>query len=75
MASRAAELARQFEAANNELIEFVNGLSDEEWGRVCPNEERTIAALTFHVAFGYPFEIRVFRGNHRGHAPSDSLPR
>ncbi len=62
MSLRAQELAQNFERANNEFIAFVVRLSDDEWRRMCPNERRTVAALAHHVAGGYLFEIRSFKG-------------
>ncbi len=62
MSTRAHELAIQFEQANDDFITFISGLSEDEWLRVCPDEERTIAALSYHVAGGYVFEIGAFRG-------------
>ena len=61
MSTRAEQLASQFEQANEEFITFITGLSAEEWLTVCPTEERTLAALAYHVAGGYLFEINAFR--------------
>ena len=61
MSTRAEQLASQFAQANDDFITFISGLSDDAWLRVCPNEERTMAALAVHVAGGYLFEISAFR--------------
>ena len=70
MSARAQSLADLFERTNNELIQFATSLSGADWMRYCPNEERNIAALVYHVAVGYPFELRVFKAI----AAGDPLP-
>jgi hypothetical protein len=59
---KAQSLAEQFSLANEAFMSFVEGLSDEELRRVCPNEQRTLAALARHVAGGILFELRSFKG-------------
>jgi DinB superfamily len=62
MSPRAEALARSFEDTNADFMRFMAGLTDEEWAQHCPNEERSVAALGFHVAGAYLFEIRAFQG-------------
>jgi len=62
MSARAQELASLFEQTNEDFISFITGMSESDWLTVCPNEERTVAALAFHVAGGYSFELRAFAG-------------
>jgi hypothetical protein len=70
MVARAQELAERFERAVAEFAGAVEGLSDEQWLTTCANEERTVAALTRHVAIAIPFEMRVFHAFARGHQPA-----
>lgn len=61
MSERAQELAGRFEQANEEFIGVVERLSDAEWATECPEERRTVAALSRHIAFGYGLESRYLR--------------
>ncbi|HUZ00810.1 MAG TPA: DinB family protein [Thermomicrobiaceae bacterium] len=61
MSARARELAERFEQASESFAAAVERLSDEEWHTRCPGEERTVAALAHHVAWGYAVEARAFR--------------
>jgi hypothetical protein len=58
--SRAEELAAQFEAKNAEFVAFVETLTGEQWRTLVPNEQRTVAALAHHLAWGYRVEIEPF---------------
>jgi hypothetical protein len=62
MSPRAQALAEEFERVNEEFSAYLSQLSEKEWLTVCPNEERTVAALAHHVAAGYLFELRSFKG-------------
>lgn len=66
----AAGLAEQLERAVEEFIETVEGLSDEQWRTMFPNEERSVGVLTRHVAAAIPFELSVFREIAAGRQPS-----
>ena len=61
MSSRAQALSQQFVQANDEFVRFVERLSDDDLRRVCPDEQRTLAALARHVAGGYLWELRYFK--------------
>ena len=61
MPDRAKTLADQFERAHEEFISVVEPLPDEQWFAHCPKEDRTVAALSRHVAEAYAFETRAFR--------------
>ena len=50
MSERATTLAERFERAHREFLTTVVELTETEWTLRCPNEARTIAALTRHVA-------------------------
>jgi hypothetical protein len=60
MAERSRVLADEFEQAVSEFIGTVEGLSEEQWRMLCPNEERSIGVLARHVAAGIPFQMDVF---------------
>lgn len=62
MSPHAEALAHRFEETNADFMRFVTGLTDGEWSRHCPNEERTVASLAAHVAGAYLFEMRAFQG-------------
>ncbi len=62
MSLRAQQLESQFREANEEFSTFLAGLTDADLSRVCPNEQRTIAALARHVAGAYRYELRYFQG-------------
>ncbi len=62
MSLRARELESRFREANEEFSTFLQGLTNAELSRVCPEEQRTLAALARHVAGAYLFELRYFQG-------------
>lgn len=49
MSERARARAARFEAANDDAIAFVEGVSDEGWNATRPGERCTVAALACHV--------------------------
>lgn len=61
MSSRSQTLSEQFERANDEFMRFVESLSEDDFRRICPAEQRTLAALARHVAQGCLVELRHFR--------------
>ncbi|HET7034661.1 MAG TPA: DinB family protein [Thermomicrobiaceae bacterium] len=69
METRSDTLAAGLEQAVAEYLGVVGGLSQAAWGTLCPNEERTVAVLTRHVAEGIPFEMAVFRAIATGERP------
>jgi hypothetical protein len=50
MAERVQALADQFEQANQDLITFVQGLTDDQWQTMVPNEQRTVGVVLHHLA-------------------------
>jgi len=54
---RAAELAAQYETKHAEFVAFIASLTNEQWLTFVPNEERTVASLAHHVAWGYRVEM------------------
>jgi hypothetical protein len=70
MAERSAALAQQFEQAVAEFASLVEGLTDEQWRRRCPDEERPVGVVARHVAKGIPFEMDVFRVIADGRQPA-----
>lgn len=55
------ELADRLAQVNDEFVAVVEPLSPEQWLTLCPEEQRTIAALARHVADGYAWETEAFR--------------
>jgi uncharacterized damage-inducible protein DinB len=53
--SRADELARSFELANEAFIQAVEACPDEKWTNPAANEERNVATIAHHVASGHMF--------------------
>lgn len=51
--ARAAELARRFAAANEDLIAFVRELTLEEWLAPCEREGRSVGQVVEHIAAGH----------------------
>ena len=62
MSKRANALAERIEQGAEALAALAEGLSEAEWQRVVPNEERTIAALVHHVAGACPILVDWARG-------------
>jgi uncharacterized damage-inducible protein DinB len=52
MTGRAPSLAQRFEAATEQVVKFVNGISDEQWRRVDQAEGLSIGAMVQHLAAG-----------------------
>jgi hypothetical protein len=56
MASRAEQLAERVEQGAQNLIDYVQDLTDEQWKTYCPNEKRTVGVLVHHVGSAYQLE-------------------
>ena len=50
MSAKSEQLASQFEATNNDLLNLISGLSDEQWKKKCPDEGWTVGVTAHHVA-------------------------
>ena len=61
MAKRANLLAERIEQGSQALAALVEGLTDEEWQTLIPDEERTVGVLVHHVASIYPLEVDLAR--------------
>jgi hypothetical protein len=61
MSRRAQELAEEFERMNAMFAEEIARLAPAQWQAFSPEEGRTVAALTHHVAWAYSFEVDAFR--------------
>jgi len=62
MSSRADSLADRIEEGAQALASFVEGLTDEEWKTVAPNDQRSVGVLVHHVASAYQVEVDLTRG-------------
>jgi hypothetical protein len=61
MSTRANALADRLEQGAAQLAAFAEGLSDVEWGTICPNEDRPVGVLIHHVASAYPVEVDLIQ--------------
>jgi hypothetical protein len=61
MAKRANLLAERIEQGSQALAALVEGLTDDQWQTIIPDEERTVGVLVHHVATVYPLEIELAR--------------
>jgi uncharacterized damage-inducible protein DinB len=52
MTGRPTSLAERFQRATQDVIEFVNGLSDDQWRAVDEAEGLSIGAMVHHLAAG-----------------------
>ena len=62
MAERAEALVASFNSANDDLIATVEGLSDEQWNKVCEEEGWSVGVTAHHVAAGYPLLTGLIQG-------------
>ena len=69
MSEDAKRLAERFEATHNSFKAFIQTLNDDEWLELVPNEERTVAAMTHHIAWAYAIEMESFAGMADGGNP------
>ena len=70
VSTRSRTMARRLLDANEALIEFVAGLSDEQWRAACPREGRTVGEVVLHVAAGH----RIIGGITEAIAKGTPLP-
>lgn len=70
MTSRSHAIAEQFDQAVAEFIGVVEPLTIDQWRTLCPNEERSIAVLSRHVARAIPFQMSVFNAFASGEQPA-----
>jgi len=61
MSTRANALADRLEQGAAQLASYAEGLSDAEWGTICPNEQRPVGVLIHHVASAYPVEVDLIQ--------------
>jgi hypothetical protein len=67
--SRGEELARLLESKHRDFVALIEGLSDEQWLTFVPSEERTVASLAHHIAWGYRVEIEAIHRIAIGETP------
>jgi len=53
MSQRAKDLSDRLKSFSDEVIAFVETLSDEDWGKVCEWEEWSVGATAYHVGAGH----------------------
>src|SRR5687767_9571014 len=59
MSKRAEMLAQRIEQGANNLAEFAEGLSEEQWQAVVHPDGRRVGVVVHHVASVYPIELRL----------------
>src|ERR1051325_782573 len=62
-----ADRAAQIEAANDELIAFIETCTDEEWARTCEAEGWPVAVVAHHIAWGHHVAAGWIRTIASGH--------
>jgi len=65
--SSPADRAAQLEAANEELIAFIETCTDEEWAKTCEAEGWPVAVVAHHVAWGHHVAAGWIRTISAGH--------
>ena len=68
MSNRSENLAKRIEQSAQNLITFVEKLSDTQWASVVPNEARSIGVLVHHIASVMPIETQLTQAVGAGHA-------
>lgn len=66
MGRRSEELAREFEAANQQFVATIEDVSPEDWTALCPAENWTVGVTAHHVAYDYPILVDVLEALARG---------
>jgi hypothetical protein len=61
MSARADALADRIEHGVQLLATFAEGLSQEEWQTICPDEKRPVGVLVHHVASAFPVELDLIQ--------------
>jgi hypothetical protein len=59
MGKRSAALAERIEQGAKALGAYAEGLSEAQWLKVVPPDERTVGVIIHHVASVYPIEIQL----------------
>jgi hypothetical protein len=62
-----AERAAQIEAANDELIAYVESCSDEDWAKTCEGEGWPVGVVAHHIAWGHHIAAGWIRTLVAGH--------
>ena len=57
MGTRSDALAERIEQGASAMIAFADGLSEEQWQTIVPNEQRSVGVLIHHVASSYQVEV------------------
>jgi len=73
MSKRAQDLAKRLQQGADELIAFVEPLSDAEWQTLCP-DGRPVGVVVHHVASSYTVEVDLVRKLASGQAISGITP-
>ena len=74
MSKRAQDLAKRLQQGADELIAFVEPLSDAEWQTPCPGDGRPVGVVVHHVASAYLVEVDLVRQLASGQAIAGVTP-
>jgi uncharacterized damage-inducible protein DinB len=66
MSERSQQLVERFQRVNDEVHAVAERCSPEEWLATCPAEGWTVAAVVYHIAGSYPFQLELIRRFARG---------
>ena len=69
---RAAALAADFAAANEEARQFAGSCTDADWHRNVPGEDWTVGVVLHHIAVGHANGLRWLRSMASGEGVSES---
>ena len=69
---RAAALAADFAAANEEARQFAGSCTDADWHRNVPGEDWTVGVVLHHIAEGHTNGLRWLRSMASGEGVSES---
>ena len=69
---RAAALAADFAAANEEARQFAGSCTDADWHRNVPGEDWTVGVVLHHIAEGHANGLRWLRSMASGEGVSES---
>jgi hypothetical protein len=69
---RAAALADDFVAANEEVVAFARSCTNAQWGVVVPGEDWSVGIVVHHIAEGHAHGLEWLESMARGEAVTDT---
>lgn len=71
--TRAEEYAAQLETLNAEIVATVDGCTEEQWGRPCAGDQRSVGVVAHHVSEVQRFFAEAVAGEAADAVPLPSL--